>query len=137
MFVKAIERASGFLRPVHSVVRYYNETWVKPLAFNIIFVNEYGVAITARHVAEHFEKLRDANSQYSRFLMQKAKLTGKSGFSGLRSLETEYGYRGKDILPIVNAKLRFYDCFTEPCPGFRAVHHSRIKRAERSTADRH
>jgi hypothetical protein len=125
MFVKAIERASGFLRPVHSVVRYYNETRVKPLAFNIIFVNEYGVAITARHVAENLEKLRDAKAQYSSFLMEKAKITGKAKVTGLRNLETKYGYRSHMIYPAVNAKLRFYDCFTEPCPGFRAVHHSR------------
>lgn len=124
MFVKAIEKASGFLRPVHSVVRYYNEDRVRPLAFNIIFVNEYGVAITARHVAEHLEKLRDANAQYSRFLMEKVKITGKAKLQGLRSLETEYGYRGKDILPVARAKLRFYDCFTEPCPRFTVLHHS-------------
>lgn len=124
MFVKAIEKASGFLRPIHAVFRYYNETEVRKMAFNIIFVNEYGVAITASHVATVLEKLRDANAQYSMFLSEKARLPSKSGAAGLRRLEKEYRYKDPESFPAVRAKLRFYNCFTEPCPSFRAVHHS-------------
>lgn len=93
MFVKAIERASGFLRPVHAVFRYYNEADVRKMALNIVFVNEYGVAITARHVAEHLEQLTGAHDRYQSFLREKA-------------------------------KLRFFDCFTEPCPRYRVLNHS-------------
>jgi len=124
MFVKAIERASRFLRPVHAIVRYYNKTKVTPLAFNIIFVNEYGVAITARHVAEILKKLRDADDIYNGFLREKATLRLKSGGAGLLSLEKKYGYRDTETFHAARAKLRFYDCFTEPSASFRAVHHS-------------
>lgn len=123
MFAKALDKASGFLRPVHSVYRYYNEAVVNKTAFNIVFVNESGVAITARHVAERMEKLTGAHDHYRSFLREKEKLRGTNKSSGLRRLETEYGYRGKDTFPAVQAKLRFFDCFTEPCPRFRILHH--------------
>ncbi|MDX9948585.1 MAG: hypothetical protein RBS38_14585 [Bacteroidales bacterium] len=44
MFAKALEKASGFIRPVHAITRYYRENMVKPAAYNIFFVNEHGVA---------------------------------------------------------------------------------------------
>jgi len=124
MFVKAIEKASGFLRPIHVVYRYYNEPVVNKSALNIIFVNEYGVAITARHVAEHIEQLAGAGEKYRSFLREKSKPGVTTRTAKLRSLETKYGYGVKDTFPVVNASLRFHDCFTEPSPKFRFIHHS-------------
>ncbi len=125
MFVKAIEKTSGYFRPVHALFRYYNENEVKKGAYNIIFVNAYGVAITARNVAERIEQLTAAHDNYQSFLREKAKLRISPGSAKLRNLETKYGYRGKDIFPVVQASLKFHDCFTEPSPKFRFIHHSR------------
>ncbi len=125
MFVKAIEKASGYFRPIHVLYRYYNETELRKMAFNIIFVNEYGVAITAKHVAERIEQLTSAHDNYLSFLSEKGKLSGTTKSTKLKSLETKYGYRGKDIFPAVQASLKFFDCFTEPSPKFRFIHHSR------------
>jgi len=124
MFVKAIEKASGFLRPVHVVYRYYNENKVNKSALNIIFVNENGVAITARHVAEHMEELAGAHEKYLGFLKEKAKLRGTTKAADLKKLETKYGYKGKDTFPVVQASLKLYDCFTEPFPRYKVIHHS-------------
>lgn len=125
MFVKAIEKASGYLRPVHVVYRYYNENVVNKTALTIMFVNEYGVAITARHVAEHIEQLAGAGAKYRSFLREKARLGVTTRSAKLRILEKKYGYGARDTFPVVNASLKFHDCFTEPSPKFRFIHHSR------------
>jgi len=123
MFAKALDKASGFIRPVHAIFRYYNENVAKPAAYNIFFVNERGVAVTARHVAEVFEQLEGAQEKYRGFLKEKEKLKGAGNRGSIRKLEEKYGYRGDDIFPVMQARMRFYNCFSEPSPRFRILHH--------------
>lgn len=51
MFVKAIERAGEFTRPIHMVSRYYQSTLPQAGAATLFMVNDEGWALTCRHVA--------------------------------------------------------------------------------------
>ncbi|MEK7310196.1 MAG: trypsin-like peptidase domain-containing protein [Planctomycetota bacterium] len=52
MFVKAIETASQFTRPIHSIFRYYKSQEVHPGAATMFFINNEGWALTCKHVAQ-------------------------------------------------------------------------------------
>ncbi len=52
MFVDAIERASRFTRPIHTISRWYGSTDIYPSAATLFFVNRDGWALTCRHVVE-------------------------------------------------------------------------------------
>jgi len=123
MFAKALEKASGFIRPVHAITRYYRESIAKPAAYNIFFVNGHGVAVTARHIAEIFEQLADAPEKYRSFLKEKEQLKGTGSQGALGKLEETYGYGRNNYFPVIQAKMRFFNCFTEPSPRFRILHH--------------
>ena len=51
MFVKAIEKASRFLRSVQFAYRYYDENKANKSAVNIVFVNEHVVSNISKHSA--------------------------------------------------------------------------------------
>jgi hypothetical protein len=123
MFAKALDKASGFIRPVHAIIRYYNESTAKPSAYNIFFVNEHGVAVTARHVAKVLEQLAEAPEKYRSFQKEKELLKGAGNRGAVRKLEEKYGYRGSDTFPVIQAKMRFFNFFSEPSPRFRILHH--------------
>jgi hypothetical protein len=99
MFVKAIEIASKFTRPIHSISRNYGSNTIHPGAATLFFVNSDGWALTCGHVAklllaggvigqkaENFKKelskkrIKPINFFYKYFLMKKYCYTKKTPF---------------------------------------------------------
>ena len=64
MFVKAIEEINRFTRPIHTIMRSYGSNKVWPGASTLFFVNQEGIAITCRHVAEQLLHAEKINQQY-------------------------------------------------------------------------
>jgi len=67
MFVKAINKVSKFTRPIHTITRDYESNFAVPSAATMFFVNELGIAITCKHVAERLNKADSVNNKYSQF----------------------------------------------------------------------
>ena len=74
MFVRAIDEVSKYTRPIHSIIRSYGTNKVYPGAATLFFVNENGVAITCRHVAEHLLQADKINQQYLQFSQSRFRL---------------------------------------------------------------
>ena len=66
MFISAIERATEFTRPVHSIIRFYGGKHIIPDLLRC-FVNENGYAVTCKHVAELLAASDGINQRYAAF----------------------------------------------------------------------
>ncbi len=94
MFVKAIETATKFTRPIHTIIRNYNTTEIQTSAASLFFINSSGWALTCAHVIDLIigaEKLREKKEAFKRELLQQK---GKLKESRLRNeLEKKYQYK--------------------------------------------
>lgn len=108
MFVEAIKKVSLFTRPIHIITREYNSDFVIPSTATVFFVNELGVAITCKHVAQIIMKAEAVNNQYSKFKTEKLSLPSSNKYKRkLRELEKKYHYR-KNIT--IQIKSLFVGC---------------------------
>jgi hypothetical protein len=112
MFVEAIKKVSEFTRPIHIITREYGSDFVLPGAATMFFVNELGVAITCKHVAEIIAKADAANTQYSLFKKEKESLPSSNKFKRkLKELEQKYKYQNNITIQIKNAFVNCVDKF--------------------------
>ena len=65
MFIKAIEDIQKFTRPIHTIVRYYGHDFATPWTGTFFFVNDYGIAVTCRHIANNIINTDSINQRYS------------------------------------------------------------------------
>jgi len=70
MFVNAIEEAGRFTRAIHTISRTYSGL-MSPGSASLFFVNENGVAITCRHVADLIVSADKINADYENFRNEK------------------------------------------------------------------
>ena len=109
MFVKAIEEVTRFTRPIHTIMRSYNAKKVWPGAATLFFVNDEGVAITCRHVAEGILQADKLEQNYLLFTQARFRLKKDDNYeANLRQLETEFAYQQEVI---VQMKHNFVGCF--------------------------
>lgn len=109
MFVKAIEEMNRFTRPIHTIMRGYGSNKVWPGASTLFFVNNEGVAVTCRHVAEHLLQSEQFNQQYLLFSQSRFRLKNDQNYdANLKELELQFNYR-QDV--IVQMKHYFVSCF--------------------------
>ncbi len=109
MFVKAIEEINRFTRPIHTIMRTYGSSKVFPGASTLFFVNEEGVAITCRHVAEQILQSEKINQQYLLFTQARFRLNKDEHYdSNIKELELSNKYTPETI---IQAKHFFADCF--------------------------
>lgn len=108
MFVTAIERASEFTRPIHTITRFWGTTTVIPGAATLFFVNADGWALTCAHVAQ---QLIVSDQVLAKFLQFKAELatipSWKKVMQARRALERKYGYASGTLVEIFN---NFINC---------------------------
>src|SRR5258708_32176376 len=101
MFINAIEEISKFTRPVLTVTRQYDGT-LTPGASTLFFVNDEGVAITCRHVADFLVQADSINNLYNQFKAEKAAIpSGKKARGQLQSLESKYKYKKNTIVEVL------------------------------------
>lgn len=108
MFENAIEKISGFTRPLHTISRTYGGL-VVPGTATFFFVNDAGVAITCKHVANLIPSADTINATYLKFKAERDKLANDGKYHKLlNGLETKYKY-GKETT--VQLKHNFLNCF--------------------------
>lgn len=72
MFADAIEQAMGYVRPIKTISRVYKSDEVIPKTATMFFVNNEGVAVTSRHVAEEIMRAAKMNARYESFRKERA-----------------------------------------------------------------
>ncbi len=108
MFVKAIETAVEFTRPIHSVGRNYGSNIIQPGAATLFFVNSEGWALTCRHVAEQLVVGDQIEAKRQAFTKELDIGRGqKKEKQLLRELEKKYGFSKDTTFELLN---RFMNC---------------------------
>lgn len=123
MYVKAIEEISKFTRPIHTIVRYYGNDFVTPWASSFFFINDQGIAITCKHVAENLINQDSLNNHYQAFKEEKdalgKKIDGKYK-KALAALEVKYNFKNQETaIQIQNRVMDSFDTIT----GFDCISH--------------
>lgn len=91
MFVKAIQEVNNFTKPILFVSRLFPSTVVAGSA-TLFFVNDDGVAITCRHVADQIKAGFELNQRYAAYREAKNKL--KPGHhKQLTNLTKQFGFQ--------------------------------------------
>jgi hypothetical protein len=123
MFVRAIEDVSRFTRPIHTIYRGYGSEKAFPGAATLFFVNEEGVAITCRHVAEQLLKAEQINQQYLLFQQARFRLKKDEFYEvHLADLETQNEMRPDNAIQM---KHQFVNCFDQ-FSGFEVHLHPKV-----------
>lgn len=111
MYVKAIETVSGFTRPIHSIIRYDGSVNIIPGSATLFFVNENGVAITCKHVAELLIAAEQINKSY---------IQNRKGRISYVTPGNEHTPAGS--MNIIQIKNNFVNCF-DTISGFNCLMH--------------
>jgi Trypsin-like peptidase domain len=91
MFVHAIEQIENFTRPVQIISRLYGHNEISAGAGTLFFVNELGVAITCRHVAEVIIQAENVNNNYRDFKAKRYTISNQANYATeLKRLEQDY-----------------------------------------------
>jgi hypothetical protein len=108
MFIRAIEIATEFTRPIHTIQRFYSSNAILPGAATLFFVNADGWALTCSHVAQVLvaaDQIARRKADYEKdFAAMKGKKKEKQI---LRELEQKYQLRKE---PLFELKNRFMNC---------------------------
>jgi hypothetical protein len=93
MYVKAIETVGQFTKPIHTLSRTYGGL-ITPGSATLFFVNEEGVAITCKHVADLIVNAEQVNARFQSFKAERDQMPKDGKFKGaLSRLESKYGYK--------------------------------------------
>ena len=108
MFESAIEKISGFTKPLHLISRTYGGL-ISPGTATFFFVNDKGVAVTCKHVASMIPAANNINDTYTKFKAERDKLPKDGKFNrNLKGLEIKYKYTKETT---VQLKLNFLNSF--------------------------
>jgi Trypsin-like peptidase domain len=108
MFESAIEKVSQFTRPLHTISRTYSGL-VLPGTATLFFVNDRGVAITCKHVANLIPFADKINADFFKFKTERDKLPKDNKYSrNIKGLELKYKYAQETMVQLKN---NFLNCF--------------------------
>jgi len=91
MFVRAVEKAGQFTRPVCFVGRNYGSTTPIPGAATYFFVNDQGWVLTCKHVAGMIRRSQEIAGGYQQFKRDLAALGTEPSAESVAALESRYG----------------------------------------------
>ena len=80
MFVNAISKVSGAIRPMHIIRRRFSDNAILPEIATLFFVNENGCAITSKRVANVLTASNAVEQQYRAYLERKSALPHDESF---------------------------------------------------------
>ncbi len=121
MFIKAIETADQFTKPIHTISRTYGGL-LSPGSSTLFFVNEDGVAITCKHVLQLINGAELLNRRFQSFNAEKYKLDKDEDYkSNLSVLEAKFGYRDEST---VQLKINFLNSVDSG--NFKYIEHPTI-----------
>jgi hypothetical protein len=93
MFKEAIEQVGNFTRPIHFISNVYGETFARPGAATLFFVNDQGDALTCKHVTDVIRQAASINEKYQQFQAEKKQLQVSGSFNKkMKDLKARYGY---------------------------------------------
>jgi hypothetical protein len=108
MFEKAIEKALGFTKPLHTISRTYGGLII-PGTATLFFVNDSGVAVTCKHVMNLIPTADNLNLTYSKFREERNNLVKDNKYKrNLNGLELKYKYHSETTVQLKNM---FMNCF--------------------------
>lgn len=108
MFVKAIEKAAMYTRPIHTISKSFKSNDILPGAATLFFVNDSGYAVTCKHVIELLIQSDAINSNYSAFKAERDKLPKNGKFKqNMKALMLKYKIEDKTTIQLKNT---FMDC---------------------------
>lgn len=108
MFIRAIEIAKEFTRPIHTIQRFYPSNTVLPGAASLFFVNSDGWALTCGHVAQLLIAGDQIATRKASYESDSTALRGKKKERQiLKELEQKYQLRKEPLFEIKN---RFMGC---------------------------
>lgn len=108
MFVDAIDKVSRFVRPIHTISRWYGSNDVHPSAATLFFVNRDGWALTCRHVAEQFLASEEVGRRRLEYDNELALISDtKNQKRARRDISKKYSYTNGAPFELLN---RFIDC---------------------------
>lgn len=112
MFVNAIKDISQFTRPIQTIVRYYGSNEIVPGLSTLFFVNDQGVAVTCKHVAQLIINAEKSNKKYNTFKKDISQLKNDLMYQKhLIDTELKYGYKRESIIQIKNSFMGCVDRF--------------------------
>lgn len=97
------------------LTRTYGSPHVMPGSATLFFINDEGVAVTCKHVAELIVQAGEINDRYSHF---KSELK-KKGEASRAELEKKYGYNSNSVVQLRNRFINSVDTLS----GFDVVMH--------------
>lgn len=108
MFIKAIEIATQFTRPIHTIQRFYGSSAVYPGASTLFFINSDGWALTCKHVASMLKASEILSERKINFEKDFSAMRGKKKDKQILSeLQHKYKLNKKTTFEIKN---RFVNC---------------------------
>ncbi len=111
MFEAAIETASRFTRPIHTIIRFYGATTIVPGAATIILVNKEGWALTCKHVATELALADQLKVRYQQFKSERAALLNQKNAKHLvRQLATKHQFDATKPAEVIHT---FFNCVDE------------------------
>jgi len=116
MFADAIEKVTGFTRPVNTILRTYGSKQVIASSASLFFVNNQAEALTCKHVTRWLGMAEQLNQQYQLFKQELRSITHSSQ---QLALEKKYGYTNGQV---VQMKTTFVDCVNS-MSGFTCWEH--------------
>lgn len=103
MFIKAIETAAQFTRPIHNIMRTYGGKQLLPGAATIFFVNDEGYAITCKHVIDMLSGAEHVNNQFVNFKTERQPILSNPKYKQiLKGLELKYNYKAESVIQSKN-----------------------------------
>ena len=107
MFADAIERVSKYTRPIKFIMRNFGSSEIIPGTATLFFINENGVAVTCKHVAEELLKCAQINGMYAQYRSEISSLSPEAKPDESKSIVSKFGYTP---LHTAQSKSMFFDC---------------------------
>lgn len=108
MFADAIEIAESYTRSVHFIMRNYKSTEVIPGTATLFFVNDEGVAVTCKHVADELLKCNGICESYRQFKEDVAKVPNDAKRkAAIKRIEQNRGFNSQIT---AQSKSMFFSC---------------------------